>query len=59
MEFSISVICDGIIFQNANCSGVERQHCSVEAAPGGYAMTTFLTVLIGPVVMLVMLFNIM
>ena len=25
---------------DANCLGVKREHCSVDVAPGGYAMTT-------------------
>ena len=25
---------------DANCSGVRREHCSVDAAPGGYVMNT-------------------
>ena len=36
MGFSISVMCGG------NCSGVKGEHCSVDAAPGGYVMATAL-----------------
>ena len=45
MGFSISVMCDHI--PDANCSGVKGEHCSVDAAPGGYG---FVMVLTGPVV---------
>ena len=32
---------------DANFTGVKGEHCSVDAAPGDYAMATFLMVLIG------------
>ena len=36
---------------DANCPGVKREPCSVDAAPGGYVMATVVfMVLIGPVV---------
>ena len=28
------------LISDADCSGLEREHCSVDAAPGGHVMAT-------------------
>ena len=45
------------LIPDADCLGLERDHCSVDAAPGGCVMAMFLMVLIGPVEVHVMLIN--
>ena len=46
---------------DANCSGVNREHCSVDATPGGYVMATVFDGFNRPGggVMLIALFNIL